>query len=433
MQFFYLILWLPFSAFFSLTHSGKPETLPNVIIIMADDMGYECLGVNGSIEYHTPVLDDLAKQGMRFTRFHAQPLCTPSRVKLMTGLYNFRNYEHFGFLNPDQYTFGTLMKSAGYTTCVVGKWQLSGLYHGDPDSKNHRNPFKFGFDEFCLWQVTKRASEGERYANPLIEQNGEIIAQEEDAYGPDIFSDYALDFISRNKNNPFFLYYPMVLVHDPFVPTPDSKTWEVSDQRYTQDTVYFTDMVSYTDKIVGKITGHLDRLGISENTMVMFLGDNGTSVRIWSSTQSGMVQGAKGTTLNTATHVPFIIKWPAVIAPGTVNDDLLGIQDIFPTLAEITGQKTKVDGISLIPMLENKKYDARNSLLIYYNPLHNENVNKYRNVYVQTKNYKLYKDGSFYNIHKDPLEKNPIKSLTVGEMSILRDLMSELKSMPAID
>ncbi|MBK8504766.1 MAG: sulfatase-like hydrolase/transferase [Saprospiraceae bacterium] len=407
--------------------------MPNVIIIMADDMGYECLGVNGSTEYNTPVLDDLAKRGMRFTRFHAQPLCTPSRVKLMTGKYNFRNYENFGFLSPDQYTFGQLMKSAGYTTCVVGKWQLSGLYHGDTDSKNHLNPFKFGFDEFCLWQVTKRAFDGERYANPLIEQNGEILAQDKNAYGPDIFSDYALDFINRNKNNPFFLYYPMVLVHDPFVPTPDSKTWTMNDERYVQDTSHFSDMVSYADKIVGKITRHIDQLGISENTIVMFLGDNGTSVRIWSSTQDGMVQGAKGTTLNTATHVPFIISWPSVITAGSVNDDLLGIQDIFPTLSEISGQKSMVDGISLMPILRNERYDARNSLLIYYNPHHSENVNKNRNVYAQTKEYKLYKDGSFYSIRKDPLEKQLLKSLTVSEMTILRDLMSELKTAPAID
>lgn len=400
---------------------------------MADDMGYECLGVNGSTEYHTPALDDLAKRGIRFTRFHAQPLCTPSRVKLMTGQYNFRNYEYFGYLNPDQYTFGQLMKSAGYATCIVGKWQLSGLYHGDGDSKNHQNPFKFGFDEFCLWQVTKRAFDGERYANPLIEQNGEILSQDENAYGPDVFSDYALDFIDRNRNNPFFLYYPMVLVHDPFVPTPDSKTWEIKEERYTQDTAYFADMVSYADKIVGKITEHLDQLGISENTIVMFLGDNGTSVRIWSSTESGMVQGAKGTTLSTATHVPFIIKWPSVIAPESVNDDLLGIHDIFPTLAEITGQTTKVDGISLLPLLENKKHQARKSLLIYYNPHHNENVNKFRNVYVQTTDYKLYKNGSLYNIRVDPLERRPLQSLTVSEMTILRDLMSELKSIPAID
>jgi arylsulfatase A len=147
---------------------------------MADDMGYECLGAYGSTSYQTPNLDALASEGILFTRCISQPLCTPSRVKIMTGLYNYRNYDYFGNLDTEAYTFGNLMRDAGYSTCISGKWQLNGIYHKDdiPDWDDHSKPNQFGFDEYCLWQLTKLRKEGERYANPLVQQNGEILERD---------------------------------------------------------------------------------------------------------------------------------------------------------------------------------------------------------------------------------------------------------------
>ena len=138
-------------------NTNKPEEKPNIILIMADDMGYECLSTYGSTSYTTPILDSLASHGIRFSHCVSQPLCTPSRVKIMTGLYNYRNYDYFGHLNSNQYTFGNLMKEAGYSTCIAGKWQLNGLaYKGKlPEWNDNTRPNKFGFDEYCLWQLTK--------------------------------------------------------------------------------------------------------------------------------------------------------------------------------------------------------------------------------------------------------------------------------------
>ncbi|MCB0688935.1 MAG: sulfatase-like hydrolase/transferase [Saprospiraceae bacterium] len=405
---------------------------PNVVLIMADDMGYECLGVNGSTEYETPVLNRLASQGIRFTNFHSQPLCTPSRVKIMTGKYNYRNYEYFGYLNPAEFTFGQLMKDAGYATCAIGKWQLNGLYHGYPDAKNHKYPSQFGFDEFCLWQVTERADKGERYANPLIEQNGEFLDLSEDTYGPDIFCEYGLNFIDRHQDQPFFLYYPMVLVHDPFVPTPDSKNWGDKSMRYDDDTVHFADMVNYADKVVGRIWDHLKNKNLDENTILIFLGDNGNSRRVWSNTKNGPVRGGKGTTLNTATHVPFIFSWPQKIKQGAICQDLIGIQDVFATLTDLTGQQKLTDGISLLPLANGEDRKPRSSLLIYYNPVHSDNVNRYRNIYVQTKQYKLYRDGKFIDLIRDPLEENPIKSMSTDQLKVFQELMTEMKYLPPI-
>ena len=151
-------------------HETEKE-MPNVILIMADDMGYECLGAYGSTEYNTPNLDKMAEEGILFEHCYSQPLCTPSRVKIMTGKYNYRNYEYFGYLNENQHTIGNLMKDAGYSTCIVGKWQLNGISYKNeiPEWNDNERPNKFGFDEYCLWQLTQARSHGERYSNPLIE------------------------------------------------------------------------------------------------------------------------------------------------------------------------------------------------------------------------------------------------------------------------
>jgi arylsulfatase A len=130
---------------------------------MADDFGYECIGANGSTSYQTPHIDKLAATGMRFEHCYSQPLCTPTRVQLMTGQYNIRNYVRFGLLDPKQTTFAHLFKQAGYTTGIVGKWQLGGGFDG---------PKHFGFDEYCLWQLTRRPP---RFANPGLEINGKEI------------------------------------------------------------------------------------------------------------------------------------------------------------------------------------------------------------------------------------------------------------------
>ncbi|MEM7387462.1 MAG: sulfatase-like hydrolase/transferase [Verrucomicrobiota bacterium] len=246
----------------------------NVVLIMADDMGYECVKSNGSTSYQTPHLDRLAREGCRFEHCYSQPLCTPSRVQIMTGKYNFRNYEEFGYLNPKEKTFGHLLKDAGYATCIVGKWQLNGLAYDLPGFDDGTRPLKAGFDESCLWQVTQGRSKGERYANPLIETNGKIVDRDKEAYGPDVFCNYACDFIERNKERPFFVYYPMVLPHEPFVATPDSPEWK-GGRRNKKEPRFFADMIAYTDKMAGRIASRLEILGLAENTLFIFTADNG--------------------------------------------------------------------------------------------------------------------------------------------------------------
>ncbi|MHC4678048.1 MAG: sulfatase-like hydrolase/transferase, partial [Planctomycetota bacterium] len=332
---------------------------PNIILIMADDIGYECFGSYGSRAYKTPVLDELARTGVRFEHCYSQPLCTPSRVKIMTGQYNFRNYVDFGVLDPTQKTFGHLLQGAGYATCVVGKWQLHGSVNQRAEVRGKGSlPGQAGFDEHCLWQIMER---GSRYKDPLMIRNGKLVEDFHGKYGPDVSCDHALDFIERRKAGPFFLYFPMAIVHSPFVPTPDSEDWDKPNHK--NNPRYFADMVSYMDKMVGRIAGKLDELGLRENTLLLFTGDNGTHQSIKSELAGRVIQGAKGETTDAGTRVPLIANQPGVVASGKVCGDLVDFSDFVPTFAELTGAKAPdgmiMDGRSFLPQLHGKKGNPR--------------------------------------------------------------------------
>jgi arylsulfatase A len=405
---------------FCMSSCEKKEQLPNIVLIMADDMGYECLGCYGSTEYQTPNLDRLAAEGIRFEHCYSQPLCTPSRVKIMTGRYNFRNYEDFGYLNPNQKTFANLLKDAGYATCISGKWQLNGLNRNNPGNQDLNRPYHFGFDEYCLWQLHHQKKDGERYAEPLITQNGKDLPGESDSYGPQIFADYICDFIDRKADNPFFVYYPMALVHDPFVPTPESPEWTDISRRYENDTAFFAEMVAYTDKIIGQIEAKLHENRVWDNTIFIFTGDNGTGRAIYSSTVSGVVRGGKGLTINTGNHVPLIVSWPAKMKGKRVTKALVSFADFLPTFCEVAGINPELhsnDGKSLLPLILGEKEKVQDEIFIHYSPRWG---NSGHNRWVMNQEYKLYRDGRFYRTVTDPGEKNPLTNLSEEE-KILKD------------
>jgi arylsulfatase A-like enzyme len=374
---------------------------------MADDIGYECFGSYGSTSYQTPYLDGLARTGIRFEHAYSTPLCTPSRVQIMTGKYNFRNYRAFGILDPKERTFAHMLKEAGYATCAAGKWQLYGSDALAPEIRGTGSmPGQAGFDEHCLWHLVDR---GSRYADPVIVENGRKREELEDKYGPDVFRDFINDWIERHKDQPFFVYYPMALVHSPFVPTPDSEAWATNrDQR---DDRYFADMVNYMDKIVGQIIGQLEELGLRENTLVMFVGDNGTHKSIQSAIGDRIVQGDKGETTDAGTHVPFIANWPGTAPSGSLCSDLIDFSDFYPTLAEAAGVKVadaeSIDGRSFLPQLMGEQGNPRQWIFCHYDPRWGGRQETQR--YAQDKRWKLYDDGKLFDIPFDPLEKGPIE------------------------
>lgn len=399
----------------------KAPKRPNIVLIMADDLGYETLSVNGSESYSTPHLDALADGGMNFTDAHALPLCTPSRVQLMTGRYNFRNYIGFGLLDPKETTFGHLLQKLGYITGVVGKWQLHG--HKRQRKLAGRTgslPEQVGFDEYLLWQV--KEYDGFRYKSPSLVGNGyeqQTIAR---GYGPDLFVDYIEDFFVRHKDKPFFLYYPMVLTHDPFWPTPAHPTYaDFKPTRKVNNPKYFADNVAYMDKLIGRLMARLDVLGLRENTLVIFLGDNGTDRNVTSQWQGQQIRGGKSLTSRWGTHVPLIVNWQGKIAPGQVNDNLVDLTDFIPTLLEAVGVKRPrdlvLDGQSFYPQLIGTSSKGRDWIFGHYEPRWG-NIKKAR--YVHDKHWKLYGDGRIYDLQSDPDEQHPINRKTLPEKVLAR-------------
>jgi arylsulfatase A len=399
-----------------LADGREPSSRPNIILIMADDLGYECIGANNGTSYKTPVLDGLAKTGIRFEHCYSQPLCTPSRVQIMTGIYNVRNYTTFGVLGRGETTFAHVLKKSGYATCIAGKWQLG----NQPDAAQH-----FGFDEVCLWQHTVRGNKTDghdnRYVNPTIDINGKTATLPKGSFGPDVCSDFLCDFMEKHKAEPFFIYYPMILTHCPFVPTPDSQDWNPESKgsnSYKGNAKYFGDMVTYMDKIVGKITAKLEALGLRDNTLILFTGDNGTDKPVVSSMGNRKVAGGKGSMTDAGTSVPLVANWPGTIPKGSVTTDLVDFSDFFPTICEAADvavpPSLNIDGRSFLPQLKGQKGNPREWIYCWYSrsggPVGKE--------WARNQRYKLYRTGEFYDVSKDVLEKKPLGNLSPPQQQV---------------
>ncbi|MFZ9937277.1 MAG: sulfatase-like hydrolase/transferase [Luteolibacter sp.] len=408
-QAFILALMLPLAA----------ADRPNIVLIMADDIGVECLSCYGGESHKTPHLDALAASGMRFTNAHSQPICTPSRVQIMTGIHNNRNYVCFGVLDPQAVTFGNLLRDAGYRTGIAGKWQLDGGFEG---------PSRFGFDRYCLWQLTRRPS---RYPNPGLEIDGREIDFKQGEYGPDLVSDYICEFIEENKERPFFIYYPMMLPHWPFVPTPDHPDYDPGMWRDSKGepggfmgSQYWPAMVAYTDKMGGKVVKKIDELEIRDNTLILWTGDNGTYTGLTTRFRGRDYDGGKGGPKDNGTHVGFIASWPAVIRPGQTSDVLVDFTDVLPTLTEVAGAKTPegIDGVSLAPLFRGQPRQ-KDHIYCWYS---RDGVRKEASQHVRDDRHKLYANGGFYDTIADPAEQN---DLTSGEMpDPLREKHRHLKA-----
>lgn len=270
----------------------------------------------------------------------------------------------------------------------------------------------------------------------MLHQNGKQLTGLEDAYGPDVVSDYAMDFMKRNKERSFFVYYPMILVHSPFVPTPDSEEWANKEGRSNKDNRYFIDIVAYTDKVVRKLYDQLNELGLLENTIFIFTADNGTHKDIVSQMPEGAFPGGKGTMLTSGTHVPMVMHWPKGGQSGVIYDDLIEFSDFLPSFAEAANiqlsKKDGVDGISFYNLLTGKKHLPRETIFVHYDPLKGGGKERHYGRFVRDKIYKLYNDGTFYNVDTDFWEKSPIlvTDLSAGEKLLKSAFQKQLDAAP---
>ncbi len=403
----------------------------NVILIMADDSAADNYSCYGSKFFSTPRLDALARSGAKFNHCYSEPVCTSSRVKIMTGRDGIRNYVQFGTLDKDEITFGSMMKGAGYATAIAGKWQLHGGERGTLAPA-------CGFDTYCLWNYP--GTERSRYWNPSLIRDGKLLKTTEKDYGPDLLTDYLIEFIGKNKSKPFFAYYPMLLVHSPFPKTPDSKPGPARGAK-AKNLANFRDMTLYADKCVGRIVDALEKNGLREKTVIIYTTDNGTHRSLSYPYGSEERKGEKAFATDGGTHAPLIINCPGTVPAKTVSDDLVDFSDMLPTIADITGAalpEVELDGRSFWPQCQGKKGNPRRYIFQYYYPKykpaadkHGQGVNQQEIVWAQNQRHKLYRDGTLYRV-LDRYEKTPLKKGENSPADRDRKLLQEaLDSMPA--
>lgn len=335
---------------------------PNILLLFADDLGYEALGCYGGQDFSTPNLDQLAANGMRFSRAYTSPVCTPSRMSLYTGTYASR-HKYFNVLPVHQgtkravdfchrwHTYPQLLRSSGYQTSVTGKWQLATLeFHPD----HCRDA---GFDSWCVWQIWKDGAKTTRYWNPCFNHDGSVRTDIADQFGPDVLADYVISQMRSavKAKKPFYIHHNMLLPHWPVSQTPD-------DRKASKEGS-LAGMIAYLDKLCGKIIGEVDTLGIAENTIVIFMGDNGTDSQRPRQTESGTVSGGKTDLNDAGTHIPLIVRHAGKIQPGTIAEDLVDMADMFPTICELAGvqpsSSIELDGISFARRLYRSEPSPR--------------------------------------------------------------------------
>ena len=415
------------------------KTRPNIILILADDIGYEIPTYTGGQSYTTPTIDSLANNGMQFNNCYSSPNCCPSRVMMLTGKYNFRNYSKWGTLNPSEKTIANMLQSNGYFTCVAGKWQLGG---GDASVR------AFGFDDYMLWNaynedITGQENDKGRYKNPKIYQNGSYLpqSQTQGKYADDMFADFISGFIDNHTQCPFFIYYPLSLCHKPFSPTPDDAAFASwNPENGISDISYFPSMVKYMDKKVKQIVDKVKQDSLENNTYIFFVGDNGTD-SVTSLFNSRLITGGKGTCTEFGTHVPLIVSAPNNILSNTTHENLVDFTDFFSTIANIANIPQSslssfgiLDGHSFYPQIQGNNSAERDWIYCYWKPSFGRATDLFK-IYAQTQMYKLYdqstNSNNFYNLRTDSLEQFPKSNqeLTTTEATIKQQLQQVLDQM----
>lgn len=333
---------------------------PNILLIVADDLGYEKLGCYGGIGVHTPNLDRLAASGVRLDRAYTSPVCTPSRMSIYTGQYAHRHgYTevlpvHQGTREAVDFegftSYAQLLRAAGYHTAVTGKWQLATLeYHPD-------HCRQAGFESWCVWQIWKDSAKTKRYWNVTYNQDGAIVPVDSTTFGPDLMAEYVIDEMTKatNRGQPFCIQHNMVLPHVPIVDTPND--------RADQSASSLDGMITYLDQITGELVTAVERLGIADHTYIIFVGDNGTQSQVPRPTRAGFVHGGKWQLNEGGMHVPLLMTGPD-LPEGTTNEALIDLADLFPTICALANVPFPpdliMDGRSLLPVLNGQQKEHR--------------------------------------------------------------------------
>lgn len=383
-----LLIWAVLGQLLALAPASAADNpKPNIIFILADDLGLDGVGCYGSDTHKTPNIDRLAASGTRFQTAYASPLCGPTRCLLMTGRYAFRTGGlknsswqpgSPGAKSADEFPMARVLKQAGYATCMTGKWRQVG-----------ETPADWGFDEF----TTDPTAGGWFWQTNHLRKGGEFKAPE-GSYAPDIVHDFTVDFIKRHKESPFFVYYSMHSVHGPILKTPDSAADGKSD--------LYEDNIRYMDKQVGAIVKLLEDLNLRKNTLVIFAGDNGTALTYPSPIGGRMINGKKASMLEGGSRIPFIASWPGVTPVGKVSPDIISFADPHATFAELAGATLpttlKFDGVSFAPQLRGLAGTPRSWAYVQLGP----------KWFVREAGFKMNESAELFDMSDAPFVEKPV-------------------------
>jgi arylsulfatase A len=468
----FLTLTFCFALGFTLQPLSATEQ-PNVVFILIDDLSHYGVSAYGATQLNstqvdtngdpffpstavrTPKIDQLATDGLLAGNAFAYAICEPTRVALMTGMNNNRNYIQPKALHESQITFGDIFKQAGYATGIAGKWKQSRGTAAIP-GKDYVD--QFGWDEIYCFDLI---GEGARHIDPNFVINGVVTYFKNQNggidpvtgrrwYGPDLINRFALNFIEAHQNQPFFLYYSMLLVHDEHTPTPDTLPQSLYDEFETvtyplgkedpayeygafdgDDRRYFPDMMAYMDKMIGNIIDKLDALNLRDDTLIVVMGDNGTKAS-FSYTVPGTATefiGGKGECRANGLQVPLLLSQPGTISAGSEYNGLINLTDIFPTICEAAGLEIPnaddLDGISFWPQaIGNTATAHRDHIYTWYNankPMANTTKLIQFAQEIDFKRYapdendpQNFPQGRFFDLRSDPLELEDAYNNTVN-------------------
>jgi arylsulfatase A-like enzyme len=372
----------------------RPAGQPNIVVILSDDQGWGDLSVHGNSNLHTPHIDSLARDGALFDRFYVCPVCSPTRAEFLTGRYHPRGGVYSTStggerLDLDEKTIAEHFKAAGYVTAAFGKWHNGMQYPYHPRGR--------GFMEyygFC-------SGHWGNYFSPILEHNGKLVRGK--GYITDDLTNHALAFMEANRDKPFFCYLPYNTPHSPMqVPDRFYKNFAEGELKMrhrdpARENIPMTRaalaMCENIDWNVGRILKKLDDLKLAENTIVVYFSDNGPNSYRW----NGGMKGRKGSTDEGGVRVPFLIRWPGHIQPGTKIPHIAGAIDLLPTLTDLAGVPVKehkpLDGLSLKPLLLDKEADWPARMIFSH----------WRGrVSVRTQRYRLDHTGKLFDMVADP-------------------------------
>lgn len=374
---------------------------PNVIIIITDDQGYGDLSIHGNDKIETPHMDSIAKNGVQFTHFHVNPVCSPTRSSLMTGRYYYRTGVTDTFLgrsmmHNDEVTMAELLRDAGYRTGLFGKWHLGDCYP--------LRSIDQGFEESlsCTGGGLTQPSDppGNTYFDPMLRHNGKW--EKHQGYCTDIFANAAIRFIEKNRSNPFFVYLATNAPHDPL--QIDEKYVEPFRKKGLADReAKIYGMVKNVDDNIGKVLAKVRELKLDQDTIVVFMTDNGPQTPRYN---AGM-RGRKGTVYEGGIRVPFFLQWPRRLKAGGKIPQLTAHIDIMPTVIDACGvalpKNLKIDGRSMMPLLEGKgaSWQPRTMFFQWHR---GERPNPHQNATAMDGRWKLVEGKELYDLQNDAAE-----------------------------